>query len=92
MLIFFLCRERPGLGAGLYILFWLPALWSGSPEDPRALLAAGHAVDWTAFALLAAPFIFLPARTGIRVPKWFFYAFYPAHLLTIGVIRLAAGI
>jgi len=41
---------------------------------------------------LAAPFIFLPARTGIRVPKWFFYAFYPAHLLTIGVIRLAAGI
>lgn len=36
MLIFFLCRERPGLGAGLYILFWLPALWSGSPEDPRA--------------------------------------------------------
>ena len=88
----FLCRERPGLGAGLYILFWLPALWSGSPEDPRALLAAGHAVDWTAFALLAAPFIFLPARTGIRVPKWFFYAFYPAHLLTIGVIRLAAGI
>lgn len=92
MLIFFLCRERPGLGAGLYILFWLPALWSGSPEDPRALLAAGHAVDWTAFALLAAPFIVLPARTGIRVPKWFFYAFYPAHLLTIGVIRLAAGI
>lgn len=49
---------------------------------------------WTGppFALLAAPFIFLPARTGIRVPKWFFYAFYPAHLLTIGVIRLAAGI
>lgn len=46
MLIFFLCRERPGLGAGLYILFWLPALWSGSPEDPRALLAAGH-TRWT---------------------------------------------
>ena len=45
MLIFFLCRERPGLGAGLYILFWLPALWSGSPEDPRALLAAG--TRWT---------------------------------------------
>ena len=33
MLIFFLCRERPGLGAGLYILFWLPALWSGD-ESP----------------------------------------------------------
>ena len=74
----------------IYILFWLPALWSGSPEDPRALLAAGHAVDWTAFALLAAPFIFLPARTGIRVPKWFFYAFYPVHLFVLYLIcRLA---
>ena len=34
MLIFFLCRERPGLGAGLYILFWLPALWSGARAPP----------------------------------------------------------
>lgn len=34
MLIFYFCRNKPALLAGLYILFWLPALWGGSLEDP----------------------------------------------------------
>lgn len=29
MLIFYLCRNRPVLGAAVYVLFWLPALWGG---------------------------------------------------------------
>lgn len=36
MLIFYLCRNRPCLGAALYILSYLPALWNGWPEDPCA--------------------------------------------------------
>lgn len=87
MLIFFLCRNHPGAGAALYALSYLPALWSGYMEDPLCLVFGGHAVDWTVFALLAAPLIFLPTRSGLRIPRWFFYAFYPAHLAVIALIQ-----
>ena len=26
--------------------------------------------------------------TGIKIPKWFFYGFYPAHLAAIGIVRV----
>ena len=43
----------PALLAGLYTLFWIPALWGSSLEDPLALVVGGHAVNWTIFGLLA---------------------------------------
>ena len=88
MLIFYLCRNRPWLGAALYTRSYLPALWGGSPEDPLALVAGGHAVGFEIFALLALPFIY--CRTNFRPPisKWFFYAYYPAHLFVIFLIGL----
>ena len=87
MLIFFLCRNRPKTGAALFVLSYLPALWSGYPEDPLCLRLGGCAVDWSIFAALAAPLIFLPAHSHIKIPKWFFYAFYPAHLAVIAAIQ-----
>ena len=80
MLIFYFCRNKPALLAGLYTLFWIPALWGGSLEDPLALVVGGHAVNWTIFGLLALPLILCRTHSGIRIPKWFFYAFYPAHV------------
>ena len=82
MLIFYFCRNKPALLAGLYILFWFPpcgALPGGSP----GLVVGGHAVNWTIFGLLALPLILCRTHSGIRIPKWFFYAFYPAHLAII---------
>mgnify|MGYP007025258853 CR=1 FL=1 len=35
------------MGAGLYILYWLPALWNGYLEDPKSLLVAGTSRPWT---------------------------------------------
>lgn len=87
MLIFFLCRNHPKIGALLYTLNYLPALWGGYLEDPLALKLGSFAVDWTVFALLAAPLIFLPTRSGLKIPKWFFYAFYPAHLAVIAILQ-----
>lgn len=87
MLIFFLCRNHPKVGAAVYALSYLPALWSGCPEDPLCLALGGLTVDWTIFAILAAPLIFIPTHSGVKVPKWFFYAFYPAHLAVIAAIR-----
>ncbi|MCI8913119.1 MAG: hypothetical protein HFF38_03165 [Lawsonibacter sp.] len=83
---------RPALGAVLYVLTWLPALWNGYPEDPKSLMIAGHAVNWTIFGMLSVIPIYLPTHTGIKIPRWFFYAFYPAHLAVIGVIRIVLHI
>ena len=90
MLIFFLCRNHPKIGALLYVLTYLPGLWTGCPEDPRCLTLGGLTVDWSFFAVFAAPLIFIPTRSGVKIPKWFFYAFYPAHLAVIAAIRLLA--
>ena len=87
MLIFFLCRKHPRLGAGLYVLSYLPALWNGYAEDPLCLTLGGLTVDWSFFAVFAALLIFIPTHSGVKVPKWFFYAFYPAHLAVIAALR-----
>lgn len=87
MLIFYFCRNKPVLGALLFCLSYLSALW-GSPSDPLALMIGGHAVDWTIFSLFAAPLIFCPTHTGVKMNKWFFYIFYPAHLAVIALIKV----
>lgn len=87
MLIFYLCRNRPRLGAGLFVLSYLPALWSGYALDPLCPALGPLTVNWTIFAVLAAPLIFCRTHTGIKVPKWFFYAFYPAHLAVIALLQ-----
>ena len=43
--------------------------------------------DWSIFAILAAPLIFLPLRSRLKINKWFFYGFYPAHLALIALVR-----
>lgn len=42
------------------------------------------------FAVFALPLIYLRTRSGIKLNKWVFYLFYPAHLVLILVLdRLA---
>lgn len=88
MLIFYICRNRPAIGALLFCLYYLPALWNGYHEDPKSLLLGGLCIDWTIFALLSAPFIFLRTNSKIKVNKYFFYIFYPAHLAAIWIVRI----
>ena len=57
-----------------------------------ALVVGGHAVDWTIFGLLALPLIYIPTKSGLRVPKWGFYGFYPAHLGAIALLRYVLGV
>ena len=92
MLIFYLCRNRPRLGAALYLLSYLPALMNGWPEDPLCLTVGGLCIDWTIFGLLALPLILCRTHSGIRIPKWFFYAFYPAHLAIIALVGWCMGV
>ncbi len=87
MLIFYICRNRPGIGAVLFLLTYLPSLWGGSPADPLTLTVGSLHVNWTFFCVFAAPLIFCSTHTGVKVSKWFFYAFYPAHLAVIALLQ-----
>lgn len=87
ILIFYLCRNKPWLGAAVYTLTYLPAL-NGNMADPLALKIGGHAIGFEIFALLALPFIYIQTNSGLKIPKWFFYIYYPAHLFAIYLIGI----
>ena len=61
---------------------------NGWPEDPLCLTVGGLCIDWSIFAVFAAPLIFCATHSRIKINRWFFYAFYPAHL---AAIALASG-
>lgn len=88
MLIFYLCRNKPALGAILYTLSYLPAFFNTTMSDPLALKLFGHAIGFEIFALFALPFIYLHTNTELKISKWFFYIYYPAHLFVIYLVQL----
>ena len=50
-----------------------------------------HAEDWLVFSAFVILYLYNGRRAarGRTFYKWFFYAFYPAHLLVLGLLRLA---
>lgn len=88
MLIFYLCRYKPVLGAVLYVLYYTPALFGAVAGDYFALTLGSYTFDISLFAVLAAPLIFIKTNSRIKISKWLFYGFYPAHLLAIYLIGL----
>lgn len=92
MLIFYLCRNKPKLGAVLFCLTYATSLFWGDSADPLSLTLGGWCIDWTFFAIFAAPLIFCRTHSGVKISKYVFYVFYPAHLLLIGILRLALNL
>ena len=43
------------------------------------------------FALMALPFIYIPTQSKLKINKWVFYLFYPAHLICMLLIEMAMG-
>lgn len=88
MLIFYLCRNKPKLGAILYILYYLPYLF-GRELGAYFTIAMGHyPIDISFFAVLMTPLIFLNTNSNLKINKWVYYIFYPAHLLLLYLIQL----
>ena len=44
------------------------------------------------FAILALPLIYIPTRSRLKINKWVFYLFYPAHLIGIMLIQFAMAL
>ena len=82
MVIFFLCRNKSRLSA-LLTLAWM--MWSGMFGDFLHIGSIG--LDLQFFAVLALPLIYLHTNINPRINKYFFYAFYPAHLLILFLLR-----
>lgn len=86
MLLFYAFLDKP-----LTSLVWVGAfmVWWGVPAlrtsfNPLAI----RDVYLQFYAILALPLIYLPMHTGIKVNKYVFYTFYPAHLALIYLLTM----
>ena len=91
MVLFYALLDRPlasFLWAALFMCWWgVPSL--RTLAGIRSVLSGGALTVYTQFyAVLALPLIYLPLRTGIRVPKYVSYLFYPAHLALIYLLTM----
>lgn len=83
MIIFYLCRNKSWLSC-LLIVAW--TWWNALRGEFITILGFGF--DLQFFSLLALPFIYIHTNIKPKINKYFFYAFYPAHLLIIFLLRL----
>jgi hypothetical protein len=87
MIIFYLCRNKNWLSALLAAL-WM--MWNGLFGSYVTVLAIG--LDQQFFAVLALPLIYVHTNFNPKIHKYFFYAFYPAHLLLLFIVRIFLGV
>ena len=81
MLLFYLFINRAWLSLPVVLAFM--AWWSIGAGNYSLF---GVHFGMQAFAILALPLIYIPTNTGMKLPKWLFYAFYPAHMVLIYVL------
>jgi hypothetical protein len=87
---------------GAFVEFWWPAVLGGLAAWWYSRTGSGTAmacsilacaslflINGNGWSLAAIPLIALAMHLPVRVPRlrWFFYAFYPAHLLLMGLIK-----
>lgn len=78
MLLFYLLCGYPMVSAACVAAFMA---WWGLRGGGYKMF--GMQFSSQMFALAALPLIYIPTNSGIKLPKWLFYVFYPAHLAVI---------
>lgn len=78
MLLFYIFCTRRWLSLPVVLAFML---WWGTGSGGYSLFGVRFGTQ--AFAVFALPLIYVHTNTGVRLPKWMFYTFYPAHLALI---------
>lgn len=82
MVLFYVGRKNSWLSA-LMVVAWMSSQISGD-----FLTIGSFGLNRQFFAILALPLIYVHTDFKPNVHKYFFYAFYPAHLLVIYLLRL----
>ena len=80
MLLFYALCEHP-LVALAAVSAYMIAWSSGS-----GYTFFGHSFGMRIYALPAVIFACLPMKSRLRLPKWFIYGFYPAHLAVLAIL------
>ena len=86
IVLFWALIDRP-----LTSLFWVAAymVWYGLPTLRTKLWPMTNVrVYVQIYALMALPLIYIPMNTKIKVNKWVFYLFYPAHMAVIYLLSM----
>ena len=78
MLLFYLFCSRRWLSLPCVLAFML---WWGMRSSGYNLFGVSFGIQ--TFAILALPLIYIRTNSGLKLPKWLFYGFYPAHLILI---------
>lgn len=82
MLLFYIFCERWWLSLPCVLAFML---WWGVGSGSYSLFGVRFSTQ--VFAVCALPFIYLHTNVQIRLPKWVFYVFYPAHFVLIYILN-----
>lgn len=80
MILFYLLCEHPIAAlaaASAYMIVWSKGL---------GYTFLGYSFGMRIFALPAVIFCCLPMKRRLHLPRWFIYAFYPAHLIALAVL------
>ena len=83
VLMYFLCRREPeifGTVIGIYLLIMF--------LDTPNIALMGISLNAQGFAVLALPFMLINTKSGVKIPRWLGYGFYPLHIFIIYLAKL----
>ena len=85
--LFYLFSSRWWLSLPVVFAFMF---WWGLRSSTYQLFGIRFGIQM--FALMALPVIYIPTHSKLKINKWVFYLFYPAHLIGMLLIEMAMGI
>jgi len=62
-------------------------IWWGSQGASYHMFGASFGIQM--FAILALPLVYIPTWSKVKINKWVYYLYYPAHLIGIMLIEFA---
>jgi len=81
VILFYSLIDRP---LASFISVFCFMLWWAMPQFASGIKTASSQL----YAIVSLLLIYLPLKRRVKLPKWAFYAFYPAHLIAILLVQI----